>query len=146
MQSDISFQKLTGRCLWGLLDLTKMTRCGNTSEVAQSCPTLCNPMDCSLPGSSFHGIFKARVLEWVAISFSRASSRPRDWTQVSCRHFYPLSHHGSPWKHRHLANLARLLRRRNGLGREVSMFCGFSFFFATWHSIWDLSSPSRDCT
>ena len=40
------------------------------SEVAQSCPTLCNPMDCSLPGSSIHGIFQARVLEWVAIAFS----------------------------------------------------------------------------
>ena len=53
------------------------------SEVAQSCPTLCNPVNCSLPGSSVHGIFQARVLEWVAISFSRGSSRPRDWTQVS---------------------------------------------------------------
>ena len=41
------------------------------SEVAQLCPTLCNPIDCSLPGSSVHGIFQARVLEWVAISFSR---------------------------------------------------------------------------
>ena len=40
-------------------------------------------MDCSLPGSSIHGIFQAIVLEWVAISFSRRSSRPRDWTQVS---------------------------------------------------------------
>ena len=40
------------------------------SEVAQSCPTLCNPMDCSPPGSSVHGIFQARVLEWVAIAFS----------------------------------------------------------------------------
>ena len=48
------------------------------SEVAQSCPTLCNPMDCSLPGSSVHGILQARILEWVAISFSRGSSRPRD--------------------------------------------------------------------
>ena len=53
------------------------------SEVAQSCPTLCNPMDCSLPGSTIHGIFQARILEWVAISFSRRSSRPRDWTWVS---------------------------------------------------------------
>ena len=43
---------------------------------------LCDPMDCSLPGSSVHGIFQARILEWVAISFSR-SSRPRDQTQVS---------------------------------------------------------------
>ena len=44
------------------------------SEVAQSCPTLCNPVDCSLPGSSVHGIFQAIVLEWVAISFSRKSA------------------------------------------------------------------------
>ena len=42
------------------------------------CPTLCDPMDCSLPGSSVHGILEAGVLEWVAISFSRRSSRPRD--------------------------------------------------------------------
>ena len=41
------------------------------SEVTQSCPTLCDPMDCSLPGSSVHGIFQARVLEWVAIAFSK---------------------------------------------------------------------------
>ena len=46
----------------------------NNSEVAQSCPTLWDPMDCSLPGSSVHGIFQARILEWVAISFSRGSS------------------------------------------------------------------------
>ena len=44
------------------------------SEVAQSCPTLCDPTDCSLPGFSIHGIFQARVLEWVAISFSREST------------------------------------------------------------------------
>ena len=43
----------------------------------------CNPVDCSLPGFSIHGIFQARILEWVAISFSRRSSGPRDWTQVS---------------------------------------------------------------
>ena len=54
------------------------------SEVAQLCPTLCNPMDCSPPGSSIHGVFQARVLEWIAISFSRGSSWPRDWTRVSC--------------------------------------------------------------
>ena len=45
--------------------------------------TLCNPMDCSLPGSSLHGIFQARIVEWVSMSFSRRSSRPRYWTQVS---------------------------------------------------------------
>ena len=43
------------------------------SEVAQSCLTLCDPMDCSLPGSSIHGIFQARVLEWGAIAFSETS-------------------------------------------------------------------------
>ena len=47
------------------------------------CSTLCNPMDCSLPVSSVYGIFQARILEWVAISFSRGSSQPRDQTWVS---------------------------------------------------------------
>ena len=53
------------------------------SEVAQSCLTVCDLMDCSLPGFSFHGILQARILEWVAVSFSRGSSQPRDRTQVS---------------------------------------------------------------
>ena len=53
------------------------------SSVTQSCPTLCDHMDCSLPGSSVHEIFQARVLKWVAISFSRGSSQPRDQTCVS---------------------------------------------------------------
>ena len=53
------------------------------SEVAQSCLTLCDPMDCSLPGFSVHGVFQARVLEWVAIAFSRGSSQPRDRTWFS---------------------------------------------------------------
>ena len=53
------------------------------SLVAQSCPTLWDPTDCRLPGSSIHGIFQARVLEWVAIAFSRGSSQPSDWTWVS---------------------------------------------------------------
>ena len=52
--------------------------------VAQSCLTLCSPMDCSLPGSPVHGILQARILEWVAISFSRESSWLKDRTQVSC--------------------------------------------------------------
>ena len=52
--------------------------------VAQLCPTLCDRMDCSPPGSSVHGILQARILEWVAISFSRGSSWPGDRTWVSC--------------------------------------------------------------
>ena len=60
------------------------------SEVTQLYPTLCDPVDCSLPGFSLHGILQARILEWVTISFSRGSSRPRDRNWVSCiggRHF-----------------------------------------------------------
>ena len=52
-------------------------------DIAQLCPTLCDPMDCSLPRSSVHGIFQAKVLEWIAISFSSGSSQTRDQTQVS---------------------------------------------------------------
>ena len=69
--------------------------------VAQLCLTFCNPMDCSVPGSSQHGIFQARTLKWVAISFCRGSSQPRDHTQVSYsasgrRIRYHLSNQGSP--------------------------------------------------
>ena len=61
---------------------------------AQSWLTLGDPMDCSLPGSSVHGILQARIPEWVAIPFSRGSSRLRDWTQVSWVEgsLYHLSH------------------------------------------------------
>ena len=55
----------------------------SSSEVVQSCPILCDHMDCSLPGSSVHGIFLAIVLEWIAIAFSRGSSQPRDLAWVS---------------------------------------------------------------
>ena len=68
----------------------------------QSCPTLCDPMDCSLPGSSVHGILQARLLMWVAISSSRGSSWPGDGTHV-CLHLLhlrqilcTLNHLGSP--------------------------------------------------
>ena len=54
------------------------------ASVAQSCSTLLDPMDYSLPGNPIHGIFQARILEWVIISFSRGSSQPGDWTRISC--------------------------------------------------------------
>ena len=54
------------------------------AKLLQSCLTLCDPMDCSLTGSSVHGILQARILEWVAISSSRGSSRPRDRNHFSC--------------------------------------------------------------
>ena len=50
----------------------------------QSCPTLCDPMNCNPPGSSVHGIFQARTLQWVAVPSSKGSSQPRDQTSVSC--------------------------------------------------------------
>ena len=54
------------------------------SKVAQVCPTPSDPMDCSLQGSSVHGISQARILEWVVMSFSRGSSQPRDQIGISC--------------------------------------------------------------
>ena len=68
-------------------------------NVAQSCLTLCNPVDCSSPGSSVHEISQAKILKWVAISSSAESSQPRNWTQVSCIAgiLYHLTHQGSPF-------------------------------------------------
>ena len=80
--------------IWWLLPHEKKDICYKESgkwrskwsevEVVQPCPAFCDPMDCSPPGSSVHGIFQAKILEWIAISFSRGSSGPRDWTWVSC--------------------------------------------------------------
>ena len=67
----------------GVTDQRKRIYSDSDSEVAQPCPTLCDPMDSNLPGSVVHGIFQARKLEWAAISFFRGSSQPRDWTRVS---------------------------------------------------------------
>ena len=58
--------------------------CGSVHMHTQFCPTLCNPIDCSPLGSSVHWIFQAGILEWVAISYSRWSSQPRDQTLFSC--------------------------------------------------------------
>ena len=71
------------------------------SEVAQSCPTLCDPLDCSLPGSSVHGIFKARVLEWGAIAFSVITLRhnqldPTFLFSISSQHFSNNAEHWFP--------------------------------------------------
>ena len=70
----------------------------NESVSCSVVPTFCDPMDYSQPGSSAHGIFQARIMEWVAILFSRGSSLTRDWTQVFCtagRFFTLLSHKGN---------------------------------------------------
>ena len=69
---------------------------------AQSCLTLCNPMDCSSPGSSVHGIFQVRILEWVAASFSRGSFPSRDQTHVSCIGRQVLYHRAPREPRRHI--------------------------------------------
>ena len=71
-------------CALGAIVFLRLAEVCMCMLVAQSCLTLCGPMDYSLPGSSAHGIFQAGILEPVAIPFSRGSSRPRDRTQVSC--------------------------------------------------------------
>ena len=64
---------------------TNKNRCHHACMLScSSCTQLCNPMDCSLPGFSVHGILQARVLDWIAISSSRRSLWPRDWTCISC--------------------------------------------------------------
>ena len=82
--------------------------------VTQACPTLCDPVDCSLPGSSVHGIVQAGILEWVAISFSRASAWLRNWTLVSRfagRLFTNWAIRGSPGKPNCLSNVHKRLIR-----------------------------------
>ena len=86
----LTYMQSTSYKMPGWMNHKLDSRLESERKVAQSCPTLCNSMDCSLPGSSLHGILQARVLEWVAISFSWGSSWPRDQTQVSRipgRHF-----------------------------------------------------------
>ena len=69
---NLSKAAITGPFMMQLVDLK--------NSVAQSCPTLCDSMYCSPPGSSVHGILQARILEWIVISFSRGSSQPRNQT------------------------------------------------------------------
>ena len=102
------------------------------SEVSQLCPTLCDPMDCSLPCSTVHGIFQARVLEWVAIAFSRGSSQPEDQTRVSrivgrcftiraTREDLKYDHKWTSRQkqiHRHREQTCSCLRKEDGGGKE----------------------------
>ena len=91
----------------------------------QSCPTLCDPIDGSLPGSAVSGILQARTLEWVAISFSRRSSQPGlNLSLPHCRQmFYRLSHQGNPLAGRYkpphrvsaISRMRSLLNFRAGL-------------------------------
>ena len=90
---------------------------GKESESAQSCPTLCDPMDCVLPGFSVHGFFQAMVLNWVAISFSKGSSRPRNRTRVShiAGRSFTIWPTREAWNNRQVPN-----------GKGISQSCMFS--------------------
>ena len=80
-----SLKVLIHRSALSLTMLPKMGLfCACVFLVTQSCPALCDSMDYSPSGSSVHGIFQARILEWIAFSFSRGCSQPRDWIRVSC--------------------------------------------------------------
>ena len=83
-------------------DILNLKRISVCAKSLQLCTALCDPMDCSPSDSSVHGILQARILEWIAIPFSRGSSWPRDRTHISYVSYigrqilYPLSHLGSP--------------------------------------------------
>ena len=103
--------------------------------VAKSCPALCDPMDCSPPDSSVHGIFQARILEWVAISFSRGSSWTRDRTCVSCVPCIGrwIIYHSAPWeapsptfKCQKCTLIIQLEKRLNTDGVTVSVINSFT--------------------
>ena len=96
--------------------------------VAQSCPTLYDPMNCSPPGSSVHGIFQARVLEWVAISFSR------DRTQVSCI----ASRHFTIWATRELVNFNTPLTSMDRWSKHIRPLRPHEFFKILYWRIFDL--------
>ena len=80
--------------------------------ITQSCPTLYDPMNCSLPGSSVHGILQARIQEWVVISFPRGSSRPRDRTWISniAGRFFTTEPPGKPYIY--ICTTVQLLKRK----------------------------------
>ena len=88
------------------------------SEVTQSCLTLCDPMYCSLPGFSVHGIFQGRILEWVAVPFSRGSSWHRDRTQVS----HVVGRRFTLWATREALNPSKIEINGNG---GISVFFSF---------------------
>ena len=97
------------------------------TKLLQSCLTLCNTVDCSPPGSSVHGILQARILEWVAMPFSRGSSRPRDQIQVSWIVRQILSHLRNPIccsSNRKKHGSGQDWARRTGTGYSPSPFRG----------------------
>ena len=96
------------------------------SEVTQSHLALCDPMDGSLPGSSLHGVLQARVLEWVAISFPRGSSQPRDQTYISytAGKFFTTEPPGKPTQRILVEGRKEKKEQRRARGRNLSILAG----------------------
>ena len=92
-------------------------------SVTQSWPTLCDPMDYSPPGSSVHGTFQSRILEWVAISSSRGSSRPKDQTSISYISRFRFIYHCATWE----APILHLILAKR-LRSDLHLFCNKHLF------------------
>ena len=119
-ESDLFPTTLPARSASDLLSFRKSGRYKMISESdAQSCPTLCDPMNCSLPGSS-HEIFQAMVLECVAISFSRGSFTPRDRTRVS----RIVGRHFTIWATREVSLVVKNLPTNAGDTRDTDSITG----------------------
>ena len=99
---------------------------GGCCLVTELCLTLCNPMDCSPPGSSVHWVSQARILEWVAISFSRGSSQSKSWTHVSSTGRQVLYHWAIREAHYNKASIA--------IKRVTHIFFFFFWFSSTCKS------------
>ena len=109
----------------------------------QSCPTLCDPVDCSLPGSSVYGILWARKLEWIAMPSSRGSSRPRDQTHVSCTagRFLTTEPPGKPRIH---ATIGKIHSQWEATLREPSMALCNDLEGVGWRELEGHSRGRRD--
>ena len=131
--SDRGYQEVTG--------FSYVHACSVTwSEVAQSCPTLCNPVDYSLPCSSIHEIFQARILEWVAIPFSRGSSQP--WVQSLDWENPPEEGKGCPLQYSGLDN--SMDRIVHGVTKSQTQLSDFHLLGTFWPRDWTcVSGVSR---
>ena len=98
----------------------------SSAKSLQSCPTLCDPMDCSPPGSSVHEIFQSRILEWVAISFSRGSSLPR-WLNLGLPHCRQTLPPEPPGKHCYVSST------KSKCYEDREDFSLYLFLFSTLH-------------
>ena len=110
-------------------------------SLSQSCLTLCNPIDCSLPGSSVHGIFQVIVLKWIAISFSRGSSQPSARTRVS----RIVDRSFTIWATREKHFPKKNLHRKKCHGHCFVVYCWCDPLQLSWwnHYIWEVCSANQ---